>query len=684
MGLRPVMSFDVFDTVLTRTVGDPKAVFEIVARDLRDDGRLPVEPATLSRLRYDVEDRLSAVRPAPPTIAEIHRELARWLGLPPHISEATLAAELDWERRNTRAVPGMVERVRAARQAADLVFVSDTPLPAVFLTELLASAGLYLPGDRVFSSADEGATKAHGGALFEVVARELGRSPADFRHTGDNAFSDVAEARLRGWTATHLSSGSLNRYEETLERYAAASDGISSGLAGASRLGRLRARVDGVAPAMASVAAGVATPLLVGYCLWLLQQARDQGLRRLYFLARDGEVMLEVLRPLAAAVGAEDIECRYLYGSRAAWEVASMHSATPEEIRERARNLDTPSARSMLHRLGLTVAEVRAVGADPALAPGHEELPLSAAAVERLSALVTNGPLLDVLRGRARERRALALDYLRQEGLGEHGTPTGVVDVGWVGSTFQALDQVMEQGGLEPPAAFFYIGRSRGARYWSTPSLARRQHAFLFDQMLETSLSRQPSGIEVVVETFCSGREGSVLGYRREGERVVPELVRPQNDAALSWGLDDFRLTMGHTVAALVDGGTPLSRRRGDLRQAVDGVVREFWERPTREEVELWGRFPMEGGDEHLVATPLASPIRSRDVVTQLRAGRLKLRPPMSWRAGTAVLSDVPWRGLLQAVRWRAAHGARLKRAPRRARLEVALRRRQPAERRRN
>ena len=65
----------------------------------------------------------------------------------------------------------------------------------------------------------------------------------------------------------------------------------------------------------------VAAPLLVPYVLWLLCDARARGLKRLYFVARDGQVLLAIARRLAPRVGF-DGELRYLYGSRRSWEPA--------------------------------------------------------------------------------------------------------------------------------------------------------------------------------------------------------------------------------------------------------------------------------------------------------------------------------------------------------------------------
>ena len=51
--------------------------------------------------------------------------------------------------------------------------------------------------------------------------------------------------------------------------------------------------------ALVDVAGGVAAPMLAAYVLWILEDAAARGLGRVYFLARDGQVLYEIARRLA-------------------------------------------------------------------------------------------------------------------------------------------------------------------------------------------------------------------------------------------------------------------------------------------------------------------------------------------------------------------------------------------------
>ena len=65
-------------------------------------------------------------------------------------------------------------------------------------------------------------------------------------------------------------------------------------------------------------------PGLSYYVEWVLKQAQADGVRRLYFLARDGYLMYRMASELCMSRNIP-VECRYLYGSRYAWRIPWYH-----------------------------------------------------------------------------------------------------------------------------------------------------------------------------------------------------------------------------------------------------------------------------------------------------------------------------------------------------------------------
>ena len=251
------------------------------------------------------------------TLGNVYAELGRALDLGMTVVEQLISAECEVEARLLRPIPEAVELVDAARRAgATIAFLSDMYLPSGFVGAQLDRHGLRRDGEVLMVSCETGTPKWTGAAFERLTA--CGVSLSDLLHTGDHERSDVIVPRRLGVQVRPFGAAALSRYERLLEGEAAATEGLTSSLAGASRLTRLQVVVDEPDHvAIRDVAAGVVAPAMVGFTLWVLRRAQQLGVRRLYYVARDGQILVDVA-PAHRPPGL-DIECVYLYGSRLAW-----------------------------------------------------------------------------------------------------------------------------------------------------------------------------------------------------------------------------------------------------------------------------------------------------------------------------------------------------------------------------
>jgi len=671
-----VASFDVFDTVLTRLLGGPRQVFVETGRRLAQAGVVTIDAEAFAAARERAVADLTPDVAVHPTLERIDDELASRLGLPAASVTALLATELDVERDVCRAVPGAVERVARARwrTGRGVVFLSDTSLPEVMLADLLAREGLFVAGDLLYTSARWGASKQDG-ALFDVVAADLGVAGADVEHTGDDRWSDLAHARLRGWHATLDTRAHLTGREHRLDAASAATGGLGPRLAGASRMGRLAAAHTGDDADLAAVAGGVALPLLASFGLWVLGQARLLGLDRLYFVARDGEVFLEVTRRLAAQAS-DPIDCRYLYGSRRAWQLAAAGTAAhgnrqawlPDDLRGEAL-----SAREVLALSDISPADAHARTGLDLVGPGRADTPLGADGWAELQRVLAAAPLRTEVRDRARRRRDLLVRYLDQEGVTAPGR-VGLVDVGWTGRAARAFEDVLADAGRPLPSAYLFLGLLGSAPEIMGQELHARSQGWLLDAPRGRGLP--PGAAEdpvMLIESFAMGREGHTTGYAVDGDAVVPELVSAVNAATATWAFGDYRAGLARALDALVDG--PAHHAGVDMRPLVWRQLLDFWRHPSGGEAAAWGAQPYSEDFHNATSSPLATPITLRRLLTRLGLGPPAWRQPTFWLAGTLAVSPEPWRRLLLAAGDGQLLAARLRRVPRRLRAERAIRR---------
>ena len=298
--------------------------------------------------------------------------------------------------------------------------------------------------------------------------------------------------------------------------------------------------------ALRDVAAGVAAPLLVSYAAWILRDAERRGIRRVYFLARDGQVLLEIARILGPRLGT-GIECRYLHASRQAWlrNVADLAATdaghwlwwgvwqgfVPGES----------TLENLKRRLGAPGSDLDAELAAQGFGPETHDRPLSAADVERLKAFfATEGFAAALARSRAANRR-LFKDYLAQEGLLD-GTPAAVVDIGWAGNLHAALARAQAAEGVAPAHGYYFGYNEKRLAEWREAS-SRFQYDFEAGPAPELKPGFKQELVEIYIEIFCAADHGTLTGFREEGGRVVPEIAPGWEARMQAWGLPVVRKT---------------------------------------------------------------------------------------------------------------------------------------------
>ncbi len=641
-GETAVASFDIFDTVLTRRVGEPRAAFLLLGRQLERRGLLPCSPEAFARHRRDCEARCfknAGGLDSTVSLDAIYRELATSLGLKPLATIALHEAELALETTLLEPVPAGVALVDAARNRGEqVIFVSDMYLSSRFLKELLEAHGICRPDEPVFVSNEFAKSKARG-TLWNEVAQALQVDLGTIHHVGNDERSDVRSAKRAGLTATHLAEGNLNRFETELERWSFHTDGLTSLLAGASRTSRLQQMpANEHITALRNVAAGVVAPYVIGNALWILRRAIDEQVDTIYFVARDGQVVLDIARKLAPKVGFHG-ELRYLYGSRQAWTVPAIvqiDQGLVETLAPETGDVDEITIRSIAHRVNLepeAIADSLHAGGFPA---SSWETPLTSADCVRLQELILRDKTIhEVILEAAGHQRKRMLGYLDQEGLLTDNR-IAFVDQGTGATLFNSLSQVLATVGQEPPLAFYFGMRSNVRdRGFGRPE------AYVFDDNGPSGLGRVP-GLLTLVEVACTADHGSVLGYEQRGERIDPLLASTSNQAVEDWGFDIVRDTACRVAEAL-DERLLAELPAVDLRPAIRSVFEAFWLHPTAPEARAWGAYPFEDG-------------WGPDAVSLTLAGRQSLGEAFRsqphrhwWRAGARTLSSPVPRALLRS-----------------------------------
>ncbi len=578
-----VLSLDVFDTALLRRCHRPRDVFRLMEeRAVRDLG-LPARPYALAR---ELAETVARRRRRPEvTLEEIYAELADLCGLAPHQAAALRALELAVEGELLYADPRLLDLYHRCRAAGKrVIFVSDMYLPAPLVASLLRQCGFADP--EVYVSCDLQAAK-HTGDLQPAVARRLGVDPARILHIGDNHHSDFLRTRMAGWQAFHWTPRFLYTpwFAQVEPHYFCPDDRLSTRIMGEVRhRGLLQPwRADQLPEKLGFELAG---PLYLGYLLWVLRQARRDGVRKLLLVGRDGYHWEKTLALLDAhaPVG---VAFAYLHASRKVLNFASF-----EGLDERALAfLLTPNpslrVRDFVERTGLHADDhldaIRAAGfedPDQLLTNEIGGRFLDDAHPRRLRDLfLLLQPRLEPLFARDRQGVLLTL-----RAAGFDPADCALVDIGWNASSARTLARLL---GATPdaPVRGYYFGTWKEADPAGDPFLVKSFLMHLGQPEDHAALIRESVNW---IESLHAAPFPTLLTFRSEDGRAAPVFAHTANTGfppALQeriWaGAEAF-------LRALLRAGPPPAGEYPG-RNYIILALRRLLREPSPAEVALWG-----------------------------------------------------------------------------------------------
>lgn len=644
-------SYDVFDTCLVRTLARPADLFFLLGRRMLMLKGLPasrslVAAAANVRLRAEQEARRRSTA-QDLDIGAIYRVLPEVdvLGFDP---ETMMREELALERHHLRPVPGMAQCIdQWRRRGMRILFITDMYLPEDFLRERLAGHGLARPGDGVYVSGALGLTK-HGGDLFRHVLKAEGLRPGELVHCGDNPQGDVRVPRSLGIRVEPHQAARLTPGEERLLGLDPSWAPELSAMAGASRLCRLHGREQGGHPALAETAAGVVAPVLGAFVSWVLATARERGWRRLYFVSRDGQILVRMARELAGGLG---LDCRYLHGSRQAWFLAALDGF---DLESAADWLFVPghslAPADVLRKLGIVPGDLAPA---PGAPPPQDPFWTRQAAGEDLAtlrALMGSEAFAVLVSRRAAQARGAAMAYFAQEGL-LAGDPVVLVDIGWTLKAQKALRTCLELCGARVPVHGLYFGVQ--AAHAPRSELGAFD-AYFVEQPRHFDPTQRLNAIfrnaNCIEQVFTAADHGQAMGYRHtpEGVSSLPGPAPGERRLAV------VRLTQetARRYAALLAEHAPWDWPHDRLRAWCGQLLMDFLSSPPAHQAAALAGLPVFDDQTESRSRPLARKIGMGELLALLFR-KPRPRPGgyaagFDWLEGSIALSSPLLRPILR------------------------------------
>lgn len=596
-------SFDVFDTLVRRTTATPRGIFALMKWKMRGEeyGLDPWVRDNFYELRVHSEELARKAgafqRVEEVTLEDIYRAMAVCGCLSTGQQEYLCRLEMETEVENTAGIPENIRRLkRLLEQGERVILVSDMYLPQETVREILRRADPVLGELPLYVSSACGRRKTTGN-LYRLVREAEGADFAEWTHVGDNLHQDIGVPAGLGINVDLSPRMELTGLEEMLlERYG--DDPGLQLLAGtAAGLYREAAQGDTRPAAAYGIGCRYAGPVLYSYGEWIVDRAASKGLKRLYFIARDGwlvkknvDIILEA-RKLGIAT-------KYIYGSRKAWRMPSLS-------REHY-NLYQLILWSHVCRIN-TLDELAGVLHVPleglyAFLPGtyasdRQDRGISNQELEYIAARLSSDVRFREYHLRElAEERELARRYLEQE-LDLTDDHFAFVDVSGGGLTQGCLGELLGDMYRKPIHTFFFkVDRVNLAENSVTDTF--------LPCFLESNLT---------VEMMCRAPHGQTEGYAVENGRAVPVLGRTETEPLVRHGFYEYE-------RGILDFAGRMCRVCADtgIRAASARTVLQYLEHiagnPPRDVLEFFASMPSSESGRDGVLTEYAPKLTREEI----------------------------------------------------------------------
>lgn len=476
-----VVSFDIFDTLLKRSVKKPTDVFLYMEKKYNKEG--------FFYERIEAEKRARANNNTEVTLKDIYEEMPFDFFEEELETESELLIQNDW----------ILPVYKKAVQSKIVIVTSDMYLPEDFIIRILKREKIdgY---KKLYLSSAVGKTKSSG-ELFNLILEEIGYDKKII-HIGDSFKADYEIPKKRGISAIHIPTnvvkGTFQLKKDNIECNILNAFLNNTSPINQNKYYRFGYEKFGM--------------FLWGYSRWLHESIKSAGIDNVYFFSRDGLIMKKAFDTLY-----NDVDTHYLEVSRRALRVPILWmNYELEHVIDMISPSKLVSLATIFDGVGLNINDyvelIKKYGFELNSTFDRKDLLNN----NDLNALYSE--LSCDIENVSKHEYQLLVKYINQNKLAGN---FAIVDIGWSGGMQRYLIETLNKLSIESHIKGYYIGV---ADYYKRnvaviPSLDL--NGYLFDFLHDENAKDKRSAFVGLFETLFLEQGGSVKNYKEKNGCVV-------------------------------------------------------------------------------------------------------------------------------------------------------------------
>ncbi len=333
-----IISFDIFDTLITRKIYEPDILFKIINENMPKKIKLNKDFYTIRKeaeneIRTELND---------PDIHQIYDRIQKKCSLSNKEKEELKNMEISLEKKfliPRKDILHLFNRLKENKNT--LILISDMYLPSDILRDILKNCG-YQGYSKLYVSCEVNLRKDNGN-IWEYIKREY--PGKKMIHVGDNEESDCHKLWNYNLIPEHIMSGKM-MYQNSSYGYYFNQDKSDLSIKDSILFGLIINKTLFNSPFKWNESKGnysvenlyeygysIVGPILFEYMVWLIQSLKNEKKASLLFLAREGyyfQKMYNLIKDRCNCSYLKEIEDLYFLTSRRCVSIACIE--TKEDI----------------------------------------------------------------------------------------------------------------------------------------------------------------------------------------------------------------------------------------------------------------------------------------------------------------------------------------------------------------
>lgn len=518
------VSFDIFDTLIERPFSDPSHIFwglkNIIPEASWDEF---ISARKASRNLAAKRDFMNGEEVS---LLNRYKAVCDEVGLDASLAERLAKAELDLDAKLCRVKSsGKSVFDIAKKKKKKIILISDTYYSSEELRYLLECSGFGFDG-LIYSSLDCGFLK-HSGKIYSVVLSDIGIEPKNILHFGDNSRSDIEKAKAAGIDAILIPTsrqmcGFSSDYLRGIGKF---SDDFSQSVIsslGASKIaseycGRAKSFTHGSSSVLGYSYLG---PMMMGFARQILKDSIARGVKKVFFLARDGDIVKKCYDIISKGVVAAPIS-EYLYASRRSLNVAGIVSGKDVIDLLSVNFTPCPLDELLYHRFGILGSDVPDDVFGIFGYKSYRDIADWKKDSSRLIGFFSSSPVLEVILKNSKKERANLLDVYDKKGVVKDSEKLAFVDIGHSGTLQASLIKIFN---LKSTVGYYF---STNDSVDLKINFSHQALSYYADRLSPRNRSHDYNKYILMFELMFQNKDGSFVKFDDEG---MPIFLSVENE----------------------------------------------------------------------------------------------------------------------------------------------------------